>query len=497
MASRLPRAASAWAIEVDLAEADRVQPRLPGLQDRRQVRLDVRELLGELGDRGRQGTCGDDDQHDQDAHDQRVDEDRRDRPRQARDDVDDPAHDRADDEREQPGEEEREEDVAEVEEQRRQLADDVEQDGDDAEDEQDAQQAAVARTGLGGQHGISAGPSSPGLRPWSPRRSGGCARRRPPGSRRPGRVRHQRQIAFAGVGVARDDPVGEDLLHVDAAGPRRPLALPQRLVVVAERALELADVADLGPARVGAQDPLRVGDHRHDLLADDLGRGEDVDGVADRLRHLPDAVGAEHGRGLGEDRLRLGERVAVAHVEGADDLARQLEVRGLVLADGHQRRLVDDDVGRLQDGVGEQAVVDVVGLLLALLLVGRRPLEPADRGDGGEQPGELGHLGPVALDEERALVGIETEGQQRGGHLAGSRAQDVGVVRARQRVVVDDAVDRLVLGLEPDVVADGAQVVAEMDDPGRLDAREDARSGGRRFERREGRCQLGRHGSRV
>ena len=35
---------------------------------------------------------------------------------------------------------------------------------------------------------------------------------------------------------------------------------------------------------------------------------------------------------------------------------------------------------------------------------------------------------------------------------------------ARQRVVVDDAVDRLVLVLEPDVVADRAQVVAEVDD---------------------------------
>ena len=47
---------------------------------------------------------------------------------------------------------------------------------------------------------------------------------------------------------------------------------------------------------------------------------------------------------------------------------------------------------------------------------------------------------------------------------------------ARQRVVVDDAVDRLVLVLEPDVVADRAQVVAEVDDPGRLDPGEDPRS---------------------
>jgi hypothetical protein len=43
-------------------------------------------------------------------------------------------------------------------------------------------------------------------------------------------------------------------------------------------------------------------------------------------------------------------------------------VGGLVLADRHQRRLVDDDVGRLQDRVGQQAVVDVVGLVLRFSL---------------------------------------------------------------------------------------------------------------------------------
>src|SRR4029078_13381374 len=51
-------------------------------------------------------------------------------------------------------------------------------------------------------------------------------------------------------------------------------------------------------------------------------------------------------------------------------------------------------------------------------------------------------------------------------------------MEARQSVVVDDAVDRLVLGLERDIVPDRSQVVAEMDDPRRLDAREDPRTGG-------------------
>ena len=125
-------------------------------------------------------------------------------------------------------------------------------------------------------------------------------------------VGHQLGVALAGLCVVADDPLREQLLRVDAAGPGGSLAVPDLLEVVPEEAVELAHVADLGAARIGAQDALRVGDHAHDLPGDDLGRREDVDGVAERLAHLPDAVRAEDDGRLGEDRLRLGERVAVA-----------------------------------------------------------------------------------------------------------------------------------------------------------------------------------------
>ena len=246
-----------------------------------------------------------------------------------------------------------------------------------------------------------------------------------------------------------------------------------------------------------AQDPLRVGDHAHDLAADDVRLGEDLDRVAERLAHLPDAVGPQHdGRGR-VDGLRLGERVAVEQVEAPDDLARQLQVRGLVLADRDERRLVDDDVGRLQHRVREQAVVDVLGLVGLLLLVGRRALEPADRGDRREQPGELGVLRPVRLDEQRAALRVQAEGDERGRHLARALAEHVRVVQARQGVVVDDAVDRLVLRLQAHVVADRAEVVAQVGRAGRLDPGEDARPGrGRRGRGGRG-GQLRRHRRRV
>ena len=64
---------------------------------------------------------------------------------------------------------------------------------------------------------------------------------------------------------------------------------------------------------------------------------------------------------------------------------------------------------------------------------------------------------------------------------------------AGERVVVDDAVDRLVLVLQHHVVPDRAQVVAQVDDPGRLDAGEDARTAGRAPRGRRRRNELDGH----
>src|SRR6185503_20335874 len=53
------------------------------------------------------------------------------------------------------------------------------------------------------------------------------------------RVGHQLTVVLPRSGVASHDPVGQHALHVDAAGPRRSLAVPQLLVVLAEERLEL------------------------------------------------------------------------------------------------------------------------------------------------------------------------------------------------------------------------------------------------------------------
>ena len=93
--------------------------------------------------------------------------------------------------------------------------------------------------------------------------------------------------------------------------------------------------------------------------------------------------------------------------------------------------------------------------------------------------------------------GIEAQGDEGGRHLACPLAEHVRVVEARERVVVDDAVDRLVLVLEAHVVADRAEVVAQMGRAGRLDPAEDAGPGRGRGRNGRGGGQLRGHRRRV
>ena len=99
-------------------------------------------------------------------------------------------------------------------------------------------------------------------------------------------------------------------------------------------------------------------------------------------------------------------------------------------------------------------------------------------GDRREQPGQLGVLAHVGLAEEDAALGVEAGGEQDRGRVVDALAQLGRVVGDRDRVQVDDAEDRrLAAVLALDVLADRADVVAEVLAAGRLDAGEDDRGG--------------------
>ena len=242
---------------------------------------------------------------------------------------------------------------------------------------------------------------------------------------------------FANRIQQRVDGGGELGLHLDVADLARPIAGLQILhlggigierVMVDEHRIAFDRAGNVGPDALG----IRV--HLPHLLLHHLGGVRQVDGVLVALAHLPVVEAGQAGRGR-QQRLRLDEaarRRPLRHrkvevVEAAHHLARQLQVRHLVVAHRDPVRAVDDDVGGLQQRVAEKADAGEVllGQLLHLLLVGRHPLQPRNRRDHLQQQIQLRVLGHHRLHEEHALLGIEA-GADPVGDVVEGVADDLG-----------------------------------------------------------------------
>src|SRR6185503_4241044 len=213
-------------------------------------------------------------------------------------------------------------------------------------------------------------------------------------------------------------------------------------------------------------------------LPDRLGRFEQTDRVAQALGHLGLAVESQDAPRLGEQRLGLGEKAfAVARVPAPGYFPHQLEVLYLILSYRHEASFIEQYVSRLQHGVREYSHRDAF-LPLRFVFVLSLALELAQRRDAGQQPIQLGVRGDVRLDEDDAPLRIEPGGVQADRHVDRELRQRGRVVRLSNGVQIDDTEQTLVLGLQPHPVLDGAEVVADVEFAGRLDAAEYASHGG-------------------
>ena len=83
------------------------------------------------------------------------------------------------------------------------------------------------------------------------------------------------------------------------------------------------------------------------------------------------------------------EAFAEAGVEALGDVAHQLDVLALVVADRDLGGPVGEHVGGLEDRIEEEPRRDQLALLLGLLLELVHPVEVAPGGHRAEQPAEL------------------------------------------------------------------------------------------------------------
>ena len=88
----------------------------------------------------------------------------------------------------------------------------------------------------------------------------------------------------------------------------------------------------------------------------------------------------------------------------------------LIFADRHESSFVQQHVGCLQHRIGEQPGGDAF-LTLRFVLELRLALQLAERRDGREQPVQFGVLGDMGLDEDDALLGVQSNGVQADCHV--------------------------------------------------------------------------------
>ena len=219
-----------------------------------------------------------------------------------------------------------------------------------------------------------------------------------------------------------------------------------------------------------------VGVHGHDLGLHILLRVGQIDAVAQRLAHLGlavDAGQAQAGLVVRQHDFRLGERVAIDRVELVHDLPALLEHGQLILAHRHGRGTECGDVGRLTDGIAEEADGNA-GLEIALLnlgLDGGVALHAGHRDQIHIVKRQLGQLRHHGLDEYCGLGGIDAAGQIVQRHLHDVAAHlfgMLGVVGERLRVG-DHDVDFVVFAgiLQPDALLERADVMPHMETAGR------------------------------
>src|SRR5262245_54200321 len=109
-----------------------------------------------------------------------------------------------------------------------------------------------------------------------------------------------------------------------------------------------------------------------------------------------------------------GDRRREIVVELLRDVARELQMLLLALADRHMGGAIGEDVGGHQTRIGKEPDRRILPILAGLLLELRHPVEPADARDAVEYPGEFGVLRNLALVEDDVLSRIDA-GSDEGG----------------------------------------------------------------------------------
>src|SRR5207253_11143543 len=151
------------------------------------------------------------------------------------------------------------------------------------------------------------------------------------------------------------------------------------------------------------------------------------------------------------------------------EIAGNLDVLFLILADWHDVAVVDQNVGRHQDGISEKPRGSTHAAR-NFVLVGMGALEQSHWRDGGQDPGELCNLRHVALHEEGGALRIETAGEKIDGHAPAVFSQQRWILQAGESVIIGDKIKGFAFGLESNRRPHHAEIIPDVENAAGLNA---------------------------
>ena len=186
--------------------------------------------------------------------------------------------------------------------------------------------------------------------------------------------------------------------------------------------------------------------------------------IESALAHLLGRIIQSHDPGsrLHEPSVRNHECVLAEPVVDPDgDIPAKLDVLFLVIADRNHIRIVEEDIGRHQDRIGQKACSNRF-LAAALGLELGHAVELSGVAAAAEDPSQLRVSADGGLDEDDGFLRIDADGHIEGRHIQDVLSQFLRILGNGDSMLIYDAVDALVVILQLDELLECAQIITEV-----------------------------------
>ena len=145
----------------------------------------------------------------------------------------------------------------------------------------------------------------------------------------------------------------------------------------------------------------------------------------------------------------------------------------LVFADRHMGCLIEQNIGGHKIGIDVKPDRGFFAVFAGFFLKLRHPIEPAHARHAIQHPSQFGMVRHLGLVKDNMVFRVDPGGNKSGRHFTRIGGQFLRVLKHGNGVQIDHAIKTFMAVLQGDKIANGAQIIAEMQIAGRLYAGQD------------------------